>query len=83
MNAWSWYWVWWFSVSMVAFLIPETYAIVTKNYADTLSENIWRLEDVAPGAPIGTWTAAHFLIGGLIGLVLIWLFFHFLFGMFA
>lgn len=79
MNSWSWYWVGWFVVTAFSFLVPEVYALATGNPANTLSANIWKLEGAVPHQVIWAWIAAHFLIGGLIAVLLIWLLFHFTF----
>jgi hypothetical protein len=52
MNRMSWYWLIWFILCFpVSFLIPELWALWSGRPEDTLSENIWRLEQDAPGQP--------------------------------
>lgn len=85
MNGWSVWWLIWFLVTLTSFAVPEAYALVTRHPENTLSSQIWALEGVVPGrwTPIWMWSAGHYLVGFGLGLILIWLFFHFLFGMFA
>lgn len=80
MNGWSWYWLAWFEVSILAFLGPELYALFTRHNENTLSANIWRLEQVQTGQSLWQWTALHFLVGGSLALLLVWLIFHLVFG---
>lgn len=85
MNAWSWYWLWWAVLSLLGgFLVPECWALFAKHPENTLSAQIWKLQGVQPGEPfdITKWSAGHFLIGGLLILLFLWLIFHFVFGMF-
>ena len=76
------YWLAWFLLSFLAFAIPETWALVTGRYSNTLSAAIWDLEQFRPGAvgPLG-WTATHVLVGGVLALVLVWLIGHLVFGL--
>lgn len=83
MNSWSWYWLGWFLVSFGFFIVPEVIAITRRHTENTLSAQIWRLEGITPGHGLASWTAGHFLIGGLLVLVLGWLIFHFFLGLFA
>lgn len=80
MNGWSWYWLGWLTVSVVAFAVPEGYALASGQYQNTLSENVWRLEELAPSQHLTQWHAAHILIGGVLILVLGWLIGHLVFG---
>lgn len=80
-NAWSWYWLTWFVLCFPAtFFIPEMYALLTGHAENTLSAQIWRLEGFVPGQPFTSWSAVHFLIGGVIAVLLIWLLGHFVLG---
>jgi hypothetical protein len=82
-NAWSWYWLIWLIVTIpLAFLIPELIALASGHPENTLSAQIWRLEQFLPGhaGPIWSWTAMHFLIGGLFAVLFVWLIGHFTFG---
>lgn len=77
------YWLAWFAASFLTFIGPEVYVLVTGRSQLTLSAYIWRMEELVPDQPIWLWPAAHFLIGGALGIVLIWLIGHFLFGIWA
>ncbi|MGH3438118.1 MAG: hypothetical protein ACRDRN_16825, partial [Sciscionella sp.] len=59
---------------------PELYALATHHGENTLSAQIWRLEQYKSGQVITQWTALHFLIGGVIVVLLLWLIGHFTFG---
>lgn len=83
MNGWSSYWAAWFGVAFAAFLIPEVWALFTRHPENTLSAQIWRLEQLKAGQHVWQWTAAHWLIGGILAVVLIWLLFHFVAGIWA
>jgi hypothetical protein len=80
-NGWSWYWLAWFSVLVTAFLGPELYALATGHSENTLSANVWRLEQSLPGENLWQWTALHVLIGGCLAVLLIWLLGHLVFGL--
>ncbi len=75
-HAWATYWTIWFFVLLVSFLAPEIVALCT-NWHNTLSAQIWRLEDYAPGQGIAAWSAFHFLFIGLLLLLDVWLLGHF------
>jgi len=49
----------------------------------TLSASIWRLEGWQPGQQFWQWTAGHFLFMGSFALLIVWLFFHFGWHLFA
>ena len=75
------YWLAWFIITFpIGFLIPETIALVRGRVDDTLSGAIWDLEQLTPGQPIGHWTAFHLLFIGVLGLLFVWLIFHFALG---
>jgi hypothetical protein len=76
-NGWSWYWLSWFCVWFTAFLIPEVIAIV-QGTGNTLSENVWKLEQFRTGQPVLGWSAGHFLFAGVWLVTTIWLTGHFL-----
>lgn len=80
MNGWSIYWTVWTVAMFVAFAIPEFWALATGHPENTLSENVWRLEQLLPGQHVWQWTAVHALVGGALFVLLIWLAFHFTFG---
>lgn len=82
-NGWSWYWLIWFIVAFpVAFLVPELIALASGHPENTLSAQIWRLEGFLPGhaGVVWHWTALHFLIGGVLAILLVWLIGHFTLG---
>lgn len=65
------YWAVWF---FVAFFGPEIYWIIT-NKANTLSYQVWRLEQsLSPES----WNFARYITAAFC----VWLFFHFVFGIF-
>lgn len=76
------FWLVWFLASFGVFLVVEVWGLRT-DPRYTLSETIWWLEGWKPGLrdfanPL-RWTAGHVLVGGVLGLVLLWLVGHFLF----
>lgn len=80
MNSWSTYWLWWAAITFLAFIVPETVALITRHPENTLSAQVWKLEDLHPGEQLWQWTAAHVLIGGVIAVLLLWLLLHFVLG---
>lgn len=67
-NKMQWYWAFWI---LVGFLIPEAYAIITKNFANTLSDTTWRWFQVQKGQPLWSFTLIHFfLLAALLALFL-------------
>lgn len=72
MNGFRLYWLLWLTVG---FVIPETYALIT-NARNTLSWTVWDWFGVKEGVPLSHWTALHVLLL----LFMLWLFFHFVFG---
>lgn len=79
MNAWSWYWLAW----VAAFLGPELYAVFS-NAADSLSENVWHLEDLNKSQPFdfAMWTDVHWAVACLVWVLFLWLSLHIPFGLF-
>lgn len=74
------YWAWWATLALTGFLVPEIAMLIAGRPEDTLSAQIWRMEQFVPGQSIWAWNAFHFLfISGLIVLD-IWLLGHFGFG---
>lgn len=71
MNAWRWYWLLWLG----AFVVPETIALV-RNPKNTLSYAVWDWFGVKAGVPLSHWTVLHVLLLAF----MVWLFFHFVFG---
>lgn len=78
LHAWHVFWLAWFATSFFTFLGFEIYALCT-DWRRTLSAAVWHFEDTAPGQPIVNWTALHFLFGGALITVFVWLIGHFLF----
>lgn len=74
------YWGVWAIVLFVSFIVPEVIGLV-RNKAWTLSETLWRIEEMAPGQSVFKWQAAHFLIGGMLIVLLVWLLGHLVFGL--
>ena len=79
MNGWSWYWLFWM---FGGFLGPELYALFT-NARDTLSENVWHLEDLNEAQPFdfAMWTSVHWLVAVLVLGLFLWLALHLPFGL--
>jgi len=77
---WSIYWLCWFGATLVAFLVPELYALATGHGENTLSAQVWELEKITPGQHVWQWTALHVLIGGGLTVVLLWLIIHLAWG---
>lgn len=48
MNGSDWYWLGWATTTLIAFLVPELYALFTGHPDRKLSNAIWRLEDLLP-----------------------------------
>jgi hypothetical protein len=78
----AWYWPIGLAVVLVAFLIPEIYALCT-NPGNTLSAFVWRSLAITRDESIGAWSAGDFLIFGLWLTLVVWLTFHFFFGRFT
>lgn len=74
------YWLGWFA----AFLIPEIYWIIV-NARNTLSDNWWAVEGIDTHHPFdfATWTPAHYVIGVVLLVFVVWLFLHLIFGLFG
>jgi hypothetical protein len=81
-NKWSWFWLIWFSVSILTFLVAEVWALCT-DWHNTLSENVWKLESFRTGQDVFHWTAGHTLFAGVWILMTVWLTGHFLFHIWA
>jgi hypothetical protein len=76
-------WLAWFIISFLAFIIPETIALVTKHPEFTLSASVWRLEQYDPTKGLRQWNAFHLLFAGELLLLDVWLFAHFIFRKFT
>jgi len=79
-HAFTVYWTWWAVAAFLGFLGPEVYALVT-NWQNSLSANIWRMEDFIPGQRAIGWSAGHFLFVGVLILLDVWLLGHFGWGL--
>lgn len=70
------YWlVGWFAIG---FGVPETLAIITKHREWTFSDTVWRICETMPGQTIWQYTLIHVIIG----LALLAVFVHLVFGVF-
>lgn len=74
------YWLIWFVGTFVTFIVPEVWWLI-KNKQYTLSWTLWHVEQFTPGQGIAHWTAGHFLIGGIIMVLLLWLMGHLVIGL--
>lgn len=79
MNAWSTYWLLWFVLAFASFIVPELWAILTGHTENTLSAQVWNLESATTGSSIVSWTAIHWLLGGIFVVLFVWLIGHFVF----
>jgi hypothetical protein len=70
------YWQIWAALTLVSFLVPETFALFT-NWQNTLSANVWRFEGFDPRQSVLQWSAGHFLFIGVLFLLDVWLLGHF------
>jgi hypothetical protein len=71
-TAWNWWSLYWLCWLLVGFLVPESYALLTGNSANTLSDQVWHLE--GQGA-----TFMRFFVAAL----LVWLTLHMVFHWFT
>lgn len=74
------YWAIWATLSFLAFAIPEGIALFTHHAENTLSETMWRVEDLRSGNPL-TWSFAHLAITVMLIVTLGWLVGHFGWGL--
>lgn len=72
MNGWSLYWALWIAIG---FGVPESIALASKHYQNTLSDTVWKWCEVTPGSTVGHWTALHVFLA----LFLLWLTGHMVF----
>ena len=77
---WSHYWQYGALAVLVYFGVGEGYTLAT-NWQNTLSANIWRMEDFMPGQSVINWSAVHFLFIGVLFVIDIWLLGHFGWGL--
>jgi hypothetical protein len=75
------YWFLWFVTAVTTFLVPELWALLSGRPENTLSAQIWRLERFVPGEALWAWNYFHFLFAGVLLLLDLWLFGHFVFGL--
>lgn len=80
-HAVSIFWAVWFGTSVLTFMVVEFWALAARRPQDTLSAQVWRLEQMAPGESLWQWTALHVLVGGALFVLLAWLIGHFVFGL--
>lgn len=74
----AWYWPVALVFCAVVIFIPEAFALM-RNPKNTLSNWVWQATGTMRGTPITSWTAAHFLIGGLLVLGAVWIIGHLVF----
>lgn len=72
----SWYWA---AYLVIGFGVPETIALVSKRYKNTLSETVWHWCDVLPGQTLWQWSATHFFLFAF----MTWLWVHMILRRFA
>jgi len=72
------YWLIWFLVSITSFLVPELIALFSGHPENTLSDSIWRMEDLyKPGQSFTSWTFAHYAFTAGFIVLAVWLIGHF------
>lgn len=78
LNWFSLYWLGW----LLAFLVPELWAVFSNLPQDTLSETVWSAESLNLNQPLdfAMWTDTHWVIALLVWLLWLWLSVHFPFG---
>lgn len=69
----KYYWLSW----ILAFIVPESVALLTGHPERTLSYMIWNLEHFRSGQPIWQWNAWHLLFMGFFLTLCVWLLGHF------
>jgi hypothetical protein len=79
LNWFSAYWLGW----ILAFLIPELWALWAGRPQDTLSETVWSVENLNLNQPFdfAMWTDVHWAIAILVWALFLWLSLHFPFGL--
>ena len=78
MNLWTLNWILW----IAWFTVAEFTALAT-NAQNTLSWNVWRLEDVNLAQPFdfSMWTDTHWIAASIVWLLFLWLSLHLPFGL--
>lgn len=71
------YWTLFAATLTTGFLIPEIWMLIAGRPQDTLSAQIWRLEQFTPGQGITAWNAFHFLFISFLLVLDVWLIGHF------
>ena len=71
------YWSLWAALMTTGFLIPEVWMLAAGRPPDTLSSQIWRLEQLPPGQGVWAWNALHFLFIAFLLVLDVWLIGHF------
>jgi hypothetical protein len=79
---WAWYWLIWALVLLVTFAVPETIALLGHDHG-TLSDQVWRLIGTHNDMSMRTWSGVHFLFAGIFGVLEVWLWWHFVEGLFT
>lgn len=77
-TGWGWWWITWF---FGGFGLPEAYGLL-RNTQDTLSWQIWGLEQVNFKDPFdfAGWTLVHWVMGVILLGFVVWLGLHMIFG---
>lgn len=77
-TGWGWYWIAWI---VAGFGVPEAYGLVY-NTQDTFSWQWWGIEQIDFKDPFdfAVWTPAHWVIGLLLLVFVVWLGGHLVFG---
>lgn len=74
------YWEIWAIASFLGFAIPEAVALITRRPWNTLSDQIWRAENLKGANPL-TWTFTHLMVTTMLIVILGWLVGHFGWGL--
>lgn len=78
-----WYWPLWLMGSIILFLVPEVYSLVTGHPSNTLSDWVWSSLHIHRDESPGQWSAEDFLVFGCWLTLVVWLTFHFFTGRFT
>lgn len=72
------YWLSWLILFVpVGFLPFELYQMAVGHPENTLSAQFWRIGDVVAGQPVAQWSAEHWWMAIVVGLLFSWLIVHF------
>jgi len=80
-NGYSIYWLSLVGGFIALFLPVELHAMASGHPENTLSAQFWRIGDVVAGQPIAQWSAEHWWMAIVVGLLFSWLIVHFDFGL--